>query len=209
MPTQQNPRKGRRPIGGQVHLITLATDKRQRHFGEWEIAVDACRAMANASMWQRSRLLAWTLMPDYWHGMVELHPCDQLPSLIGRLKGLSAHRLRKVHPHLGWIWARAYHEDLIRTEEDLVAAARHIAMSAVREGIVQRVGDYPYWDAVWVGRDRLRHRPSARQRKQEAKSPPEFLPRARVVDDDSKDAAAEGASEQSRFPAGVARLQSA
>jgi putative transposase len=94
--------------------------------------------------------------------MVELHPCDKLPSLIGRLKGLSAHRLRKVHPHLGWIWARAYHDDALRTEEDFVGAARSIAMSAVRAGLVQRVGDYPYWDTVWIGRDAFRNRAVAR-----------------------------------------------
>jgi len=162
MPTQHKRCKGRQSIAGQVHLVTFTTDKRQRHFAEWEIAADACRVLANASMWQRSRLLAWTLMPDHWQGMVELHPCDQLPSLIGRLKGLSAHRLRKVHPHLGWIWARAYHDDALRTEEDFVGAARYIAMSAVRAGIVQRVGDYPYWDAVWVGRDGPRNRAAAR-----------------------------------------------
>jgi putative transposase len=198
---------GRRSIGGQVHRITFATDKRQRHFSEWEIASDACQVLTNASLWQRSRLLAWTLMPDHWEGLVVVHPRDALAAFIGRLKGLSAHRLRKVHPHLGWIWARAYHADVLRTEEDLVAAARHIAMSAVREGLVQRVGDYPYWDAVWVGRDRLRRRASARPRQQASKS--EFLPNARVAGDGAKDAVAEGTSEPFRCPAGVARLQSA
>ena len=156
MPTQCALRKGRRSIGGQVYLVTFTTDRRQRHFDEWEIAADACRVLANASIWQRSRLLAWTLMPDHWHGLVELHPRDQLPSLIGRLKGLSAHHLRKAHSQLGWIWARAYHDHALRTEEDLVGAARYIAMNAVRAGIVQQVGQYPFWDAVWIGRDGVR-----------------------------------------------------
>ena len=95
-------------------------------------------------------------MPDHWHGLVELHPCDQLPSLIGRLKGLSAHHLRKAHSQLGWIWARAYHDHALRTEEDLVDAARYIAMNAVRAGIVQQVGQYPFWDAAWIGREGVR-----------------------------------------------------
>ena len=198
---------GRRSIGGQVHRVTFATDKRQRHFSDWEIASDACRVLTNASLWQRSRLLAWTLMPDQWHGLFELHPQDQLNAFIGRLKGLSAHRLRKVHPQLGWIWARAYHDDPMRNEEDLVAAARHIAMSAVREGMVQRVGDYPYWDAVWVGRDCLRRRASARPRQQESKS--KGSPKARATNEDSKNTGAEGTPERIRFSAGVARLQSA
>ncbi|MFL6593484.1 MAG: REP-associated tyrosine transposase [Luteimonas sp.] len=202
-----SPHSGRRSTGGQIHRVTFATDKRQRHFSEWDIASDACRVLTHASLWPRSRLLAWALMPDHWQGLVELHPRDQLGAFIGRLKGLSAHRLRKIHPHLGWIWARAYHDDLLRSEEDLVAAARHIATSAVREGIVQRVADYPYWDAVWVGRDRLRHRASARPRQQESTS--ELLAKPRVADEESTDAAAEGTSERIRFAAGVAQLQSA
>src|SRR6476619_2173125 len=162
MPTHENLRKGRRSVAGQVYLVTFTTNERKRHFSEWDIAADACRVLVNASLWQRSRLLAWTLMPDHWHGLVELHPRDQLPTLIGRLKGLSAHRLRKAHAHLGWIWARAYHDHALRTEEDLIGAARYIAMNAVRAGIVQRVGEYPFWDAVWVGRDGVRDKSGAR-----------------------------------------------
>ena len=160
-------RTGRRSIGGQVYLITFTTHERQPHFSEWEIAADACRVLANASLWQRSRLLAWTLMPDHWHGLVELHPRDHLPTLIGRLKGFTAHSLRKTHPKLGWIWARAFHDHALRTEEDLVGAARYIAMNAVRAGIVQRVGEYPFWDAVWIGRDEVRNKAPARPRVQQ------------------------------------------
>ncbi len=101
-------------------------------------------------------------MPDHWHGLVELGPRDKLPSLIGRLKGRSAHSLRKAHPQLGWIWARAYHDHALRNEEDLAGTARYIAMNAVRAGIVQRVGEYPFWDAVWIGRDGVRDKAGSR-----------------------------------------------
>ena len=97
-------------------------------------------------------------MPDHWHGLVELHPADRLSSLIGRLKGFSAHALRKAHPQLGWIWARAYHDHALRTEEDLVGAARYIAMNSVRAGLAQRVGEYPFWDAIWIGREGVREK---------------------------------------------------
>jgi REP element-mobilizing transposase RayT len=166
----QRLRKGRRSIGGQIYLVTFTTHERQRHFSEWGVAVDACRVLASAEVWHRSRLLAWTLMPDHWHGLVELHPQDQLPSLIGRLKGLSAHALRSAHPRLGWIWARAYHDHALRTEEDLVSAGRYIAMNAVRAGLVSRVGDYPFWDAVWVGRDAVRERTAMSSRPVQAGS---------------------------------------
>ena len=153
----ENLRRGRRSVGGQIYLVTFATDQRQQHFCDWEVASDACRMLTDGSLWTRSRLLAWALMPDHWHGLIELHPADTLASIVGRLKGHSAHWLRKRHPHLGWIWARAYHDHALRVEEDLVAAARYIAMNAVRAGMVQRVGEYPFWDAVWIGRESVRN----------------------------------------------------
>jgi REP element-mobilizing transposase RayT len=151
-----NLRKGRRSIDGQVYLVTFTTDKRQRHFVDWEIGADACRTLSSGQLWGHSRLLAWTLMPDHWHGLIQIHRQDTLPKLIGRLKGHSACALRRRHPHLGWIWARAYHDHALRTEEELVSAARYVVLNAVRAGLVKRIGEYPFWDAVWVLRETSR-----------------------------------------------------
>jgi putative transposase len=158
----ENLRKGRRSIGGQVYLVTFTTDKRERHFNDWEIAADACSMLSSASLWGRSRLLAWTLMPDHWHGLIEIHRQDNLSALIGKVKGHSARLLRQKHAHLGWIWARAYHDHALRTEEELVGAARYIVLNAVRAGLVGRIGEYPFWDAVWVMRDTVRAPRAAR-----------------------------------------------
>ena len=33
------------------------------------------------------------------------------------------------------------------------AVVRYVLLNPVRAGLVLRVGAYPYWNAVWVGRD--------------------------------------------------------
>lgn len=38
----------------------------------------------------------------------------------------------------------------MRREDDLRAAARYIIMNPVRAGLVEKVGDYPLWDAIWL-----------------------------------------------------------
>src|SRR5690606_22106807 len=124
------------------------------------------RVMSATPAWQRSRLLAWVLMPDHWHGLVELGGFDSLPTCVGRLKGRSARLLRQAHPGIGpTVWAPAYHDRALRAEEQLVDAARYVVMNPVRAGLVRRVGDYPYWDAVWVsGGSRLNQRLQVRRR---------------------------------------------
>ena len=123
-------RLGRRSLDGQVYLVTFATAGRHAHFGDWPMAAAACRILTATSQWQRSRLLAWVLMPDHWHGLVELGGFDSLPACVGRVKGRSARLLRQAHPAMD--------------------AARYVVMNPVRAGLVRRIGDYPFWDAVWL-----------------------------------------------------------
>ncbi|WP_155312116.1 transposase [Desulfosarcina ovata] len=50
----------------------------------------------------------------------------------------------------GALWARAYHDHALRSDEDLKTVARYIIGNPVRAGLVERVGDYSFWDAVWA-----------------------------------------------------------
>lgn len=143
-------RAGRAPLANQVHLVSFTTANHTAYFDCWEVAATACRVMASNAQWQRSRLLAWVLMPDHWHGLVELGGFDELSACVGRLKGRSARLLRTAHPQLGAVWASTYHDRALRAEEHLVDVARHVVMNPVRAGLVRRLGDYPYWDARWI-----------------------------------------------------------
>jgi REP element-mobilizing transposase RayT len=143
-------RQGRCSLEGQIYLVTFTTMQRKRLFDDWNVATDAARIMSAAWVWQRSRLLAWVVMPDHWHGLVELGGFDTLPACMHRLKGRSARLLRQAHPGLGPVWADGYHDRAVRSEERLVDAARYVVMNPVRAGLVQRVGSYPFWNAVWL-----------------------------------------------------------
>ena len=38
----------------------------------------------------------------------------------------------------------------VRRDEDLRGLARYIVANPLRAQLVQRIGDYPHWDAMWL-----------------------------------------------------------
>ncbi|WP_411833696.1 REP-associated tyrosine transposase [Pseudoxanthomonas mexicana] len=143
-------RKGRASMAGQVYLVTFATAARSPIFSRFEIASEACRAMTQPRLWYGSRLLAWVLMPDHWHGLVELGPLDDLSIVVQKLKSNSARSIRTAHPEVGSVWAKGFHDRAIRSQNALRPAARYIVANPLRADLAERVGDYPYWNSVWL-----------------------------------------------------------
>ena len=88
-------------------------------------------------------------MPDHCHALVEVGETVPLSRLVARIKASSARRVGGAHPGLGRIWQRSFHDHAVRREEDLLDFARYVVANPLRAGLVRRLGDYPYWDAVW------------------------------------------------------------
>ena len=147
-------RRGRVSEAHHVYLVTFTTAQRRALFADAELARCAIAALLDRRSWERSDLLAWVLMPDHWHGLVELGPRDSLPALVRQLKCCASRRVRAaMHglPVLDAVWAQAYHDHALRREESLIDAARYVVMNPVRAGLVRDVREYPHWGAVWAG----------------------------------------------------------
>ena len=146
----QSLRKGRLSIPGQAYFLTTTTLFRRPIFNDF----DAARAAASVHnlkwVWRDSRVLAWVLMPDHWHGLIVLGQNDELHKLMGRFKNASAKLLDDRHKTNGHVWARGYHDHALRTDEDLRDTGRYIVANPLRAGMVKDIGMYPYWNAVWL-----------------------------------------------------------
>ena len=70
-----------------------------------------------------------------------------LADVVGRMKGRSSRASRLIDGHL---WQRGYYDHAIRTDENLRNVARYIVANPLRAGLVERIGDYPLWDSVWM-----------------------------------------------------------
>lgn len=91
-----------------------------------------------------TKTLAFVVMPDHLHWLLELIDDASLANVIKCIKSESAKKVG--HP----IWQSGYYDHAVRKEEDIQAVARYIVANPIRAGLVNKVGDYPHWDAIWL-----------------------------------------------------------
>ena len=139
-------RKGRVSIPGGCYLVTFATRGRVRLFDDAGHAVAFARASTDCRLWRDARLLAWVLMPDHWHGLIELGDDANLSRVVQRLKTNTARSIEVSAP----VWQGGFHDRAIREGRRLRAAARYLVANPLRAGLVDSVGLWPWWDAVWL-----------------------------------------------------------
>lgn len=89
-------------------------------------------------------------MPDHLHWLVQLKSGKSISRIVNDAKAHSARRLNQLLAQRGRIWQKGFHDHAMRTDEDVIATARYIVANPLRAGLVKRMGDYPFWDAVWV-----------------------------------------------------------
>ena len=126
--------------------MTFVTHGRKRWFRNFDLACSASRTFACSAHAEQAELLCWVLMPDHFHGLVQLQGERMLSQCVRRLKSQST----RACGIAGGVWERAYHDHAVRREEDLRAMARYIIANPVRAGLVESVLEYPFWDAIWL-----------------------------------------------------------
>lgn len=146
-PGHQALRRGRNSQPLHIYHLTTATAQRQPWFNTFAAAQAAARCIANPT---GANTLAWCLMPDHLHWLMQLGETLPLARVVQRFKSLSAIAVNRALGRHGAVWASAYHDHQLRQEEDLRIIARYIVTNPLRAGLVQRLGDYPYWNAIWL-----------------------------------------------------------
>ena len=152
MSNQQNAhrlRRGRYSESGRIYLLTAVTHQRQHIFQDWLIGRLLVREFRKAQEDKYATSLAWVVMPDHFHWLVVLHSGD-LPRLMQRTKSRSARAVNKARQSFGVLWQKGYFDRALRREEDLKAMARYIVANHLRAGLVEHIGQYPLWDAIWL-----------------------------------------------------------
>lgn len=148
-PKSRRLRTGRYSQLSQIYLISAVTHERQPFFTDWRVGrllVDQFRQIQADS---RAESLAWVVMPDHFHWLMELKQGD-LATVVLAVKSRAARSVNAYLGRSGQLWQRSFHDRAIRDEEDLQSVARYIIANPIRAGLVTRVHDYPLWDAVWV-----------------------------------------------------------
>ena len=149
LPASRRLRLGRVSHPGGIYLVTTTTWNRARLFRDHDCARAVARLCHAERTWPGATCLAWVLMPDHWHGLIELHH-GELASAVRRFKSFATKELNRRKRRHSPVWQKGFHDAGLRSDEDVRAAARYVVANPVRAGLVDRVNDYPYWNAVWL-----------------------------------------------------------
>jgi putative transposase len=148
-PHSRTLRTGRWSAPGQVYLVTAVTAARRACFADFDVGCAAARAISSDRAWPTAKLLAWVLMPDHAHLLIELVGKESLSLVVGRAKAIASAEVRRS-AGLVAIWQPGFHDHALRTEESVRQAARYLVANPLRAGLVTQIGEYPFWDSVWL-----------------------------------------------------------
>ena len=133
-----------------IYHVTAVTKAREPFFNESDAASATARCFIERSLLGDCNLLAWILMSDHAHLLVQLGARDSLDVFVNRLKSSSARKTNAVLGRSGALWEKAYYDRAMRSDDDLAKVAHYIVANPVRAGLVASIGDYPYWNSVWI-----------------------------------------------------------
>jgi len=150
-PRSRNLRSGRYSEPGRIYLVTSTVENRRPIFAEFRLGRLVVNEFRRAELQGKVTSLAWVIMPDHIHWLLELK-IGSLAHLIKQVKASSSVSINRASSCKGKLWQQGFHNRAIRQEEDLIQVARYVIANPVRAGLVKRIGDYPLWDASWIGK---------------------------------------------------------
>jgi REP element-mobilizing transposase RayT len=143
-------RHGRYSAANQIYHVTTATAWRRKLFTNFAIAREVVKALRAETESQSCATLCFMLMPDHLHWLMDIRSDGSLSVCVNNVKANSARRINALTGRSERIWQKGFYDRALRSDEDVVAVARYIVANPLRAGIVEHVGEYPFWDAVWI-----------------------------------------------------------
>lgn len=95
----------------------------------------------------RYRMIAWVVMPNHVHVMIEQVVGFQLAEIVGSWKSFTAKEINKTEHRSGPVWAREYFDRFIRDEQHYLDAVSYIENNPVKARLGQNPGDWQFSSA--------------------------------------------------------------
>ena len=143
-PHGKNLRKGHVSLPNHAYLVTIVAASRKHFFTSFAAARVAVRCFHDQNVVRHAQTMAFVVMPDHVHWLLQLEKNGSLSETIRLYKAKVSLILRQR------IWQRGFHDHALRDDEDLRGVARYIIANPLRSGLVKSVGEYPHWDAIWL-----------------------------------------------------------
>lgn len=93
---------------------------------------------------ERYRLLAWVIMPNHVHVVIEQIEGYRLSDVVHSWKSYSANEINACLRKSGPLWAPDYFDRFIRNEEHYSSVLHYIENNPVKAGLATRAEDWPF-----------------------------------------------------------------
>ena len=99
---------------------------------------------------QRYRLLAWVVMPNHVHVLIETLQGWSLPGIVHSWKSFTAHQVNRLLGRKGPLWSREFFDRAVRDGRHLKRAVRYVHDNPVKAGLVAEPEVWPFSSARWL-----------------------------------------------------------
>jgi REP element-mobilizing transposase RayT len=130
-------------VGPARYFLTFCTLRRLPVFRDADVAAMTLSQFRTTAAQERFVILAYCLMPDHVHLLVEaLSDGSDLRRFVKLAKQRSGGRYRRTH--FTPLWQPGYFERILREGDDPKPIARYIINNPVRAGLVLNPAEYPH-----------------------------------------------------------------
>ena len=98
---------------------------------------------------QRYRLIAWCIMPNHCHALIETEEAWPLAGVVHSWKSYTAHAANRILGRSGEFWYREYHDRFIRDERHFTNALSYIEQNPVKAGLVAQQEEWRWGSGWW------------------------------------------------------------
>ena len=136
--------------GTHRYFLTFCTRDRLPVFQDTPIAEQTLAQFRRTSTLEQFAILAYCLMPDHAHLLVEGLCVD---SNLKRFAKMAKQRSGGLYARNKneRLWQAGYYERVLREEDDVRALARYIVNNPLRAGLAKSPADYPFVGSdVWT-----------------------------------------------------------
>ena len=139
---------GRHSSIGLRYILTTVVHGRAPLLASDAAAELAIREFQRLDQKGFTRSIAYVVMPDHIHWLVELR-AGTLETVMKRFKSRTAQQANRSLGRIGRFWQGGYHDHAIRSDESLYRHAMYLMGNPIRVGLAAQVGHYRHAWCEW------------------------------------------------------------
>lgn len=142
-------RKGRFSQTNVIYSVTFTTKNRLLIL-DFSTGRIIARLLLSPVIVKDHKILAWVIMPDHVHLLIQLGESQSLSRFVQMFKSVASRRINALLNSNDRVWTDGFFDRALRKEDDLKTVARYIVANPIRAGLVKSIREYSLWNAIWL-----------------------------------------------------------